>query len=294
MKHIYHLFFCLLCTLTSCNEEEIEATVPAYLKIDDMSVRITDPIQGSASDKITDAWVFINDQLVGAFELPAVVPVLQTGNVNLKIRGGVFNNGLSNQREIYPFYDFYELDTVLNAEEVMESFPDKDGILQNDPTVEYQPRAIFDEAWTGEDFEAGINFIVNPASDTNILRVTDQSRVFEGSASGGIFLPAGFSFAEVYTPPFSDIPTNGTAVYMELNYRCTHDFTVSIYTNNRNQQFSVVNFRASSEWNKAYVEFSNVFASLFSATDFNIAIGLRKPINDNAELLLGNLKLINY
>jgi hypothetical protein len=282
--------------LQSCNEDELEATVPAYIKIDDISVNITDPIQGSASDKITDAWVYINDRLIGAFELPTLVPVLQTGNINIKIRGGIFNNGLSNQREIYPFYDFYELDTTLLPEEILDSFPDANGIVQDKPFVEYQPRAIFDEAWEGEDFESGINFIVNPSSDTNIVRITDQNLVFEGNASGAIFLPSGTTFAEIYSPSFSsfEIPTNGTAVYMELNYKSTHDFSISLYTDNRSRQFSVVNFRASAGWNKAYVEFSNVFSSLFSSSNFNIAVGLRKPINENTALYLDNFKLINY
>ena len=296
MKYFYCLFFLLSLLLLSCNQEELEATVPAYIKIDNIDVKVTDPIQGSASNKITDAWVFINDKLIGAFELPTVVPVLQTGNMNIKIRGGIFNNGLSNQREIYPFYDFYELDTNLQPEEIIEIFPDKDGILQNDPIVEYQPRAIFDEAWEGEDFESGINFVINPSSDDTLSRITDQNLVYEGNASGAIVLPSGTSFAEFYTPTFTsfEIPTNGTAVYMELDYRCTHDFAISLYVNNRSQQFSVVNFRASAEWNKAYVEFSTVFSTLFNATNFNIAVGLRKPINEDAELYFDNFKLINY
>jgi len=284
MKHLYLLLLFFTALLLSCNEDELEATVPSYLQIDDISVNITNPDQGSGSDKITDAWVFINDQLIGAFELPTIVPITQSGNLNIKVRGGIFNNGLSNQREIYPFYDFFILDTILPPE----------AVIKPDLVVEYQPRAIFDEAWSGENFESGINFIKNPSGDTGIFRVTDPNLVFEGSASGGILLPPGKTFAEIYTPSFSDIPRNGTAVYMELNYRSTHDFAISIYTNNRSQQFSVVNFRASSDWNKVYVEFSTIFATLFSASNYNIAIGLQKPSGDNAELYLDNVKLINY
>jgi len=284
MKHHYLLLLFCSILLLSCNKDEIEATVPAYLKIDDISVNITNPNQGSASDNITDAWVFVNDQLIGAFELPTVVPILQTGNVNIKVRGGIFNNGLSNQREIYPFYEFFTLDTNLIPEVVYEP----------NVVVEYKADAIFDEGWAGEDFESGINLIENPNGDTGIVRITDQNKVFEGLASGAIFLPPGKSFAEVYTPSFGDIPRNGTAVYLELDYKSTHDFAISIYANNRSQQFSVVNFRASSDWNKGYVEFSNVFSTLFNAANYNIAFGLLKSKNDNAELYIDNMKLINY
>lgn len=285
MKHIYlFLLFLFIVLLQSCKEDDIEATVPAYLKIDDISVKITDPDQGTANDKIVDAWVFVNEQLIGSFELPTIIPILSTGGVNIKVRGGILNNGLSNQRDIYPFYEFYESYSTLNPEQVYE------------PKIEvtYKVGAVFNEAWTGEDFEGGVNFIQNPSSDTGIVRISQADKVFEGNASGGLILPTGKTFAEVYTPPFSDIPRNGTAVYMEMNYKSTHSFAISIYVNNRSRQFSVINFKASSEWNKVYVDFSKVFSTLFDATDYNIAIGIVKPINENGELLLDNMKLINF
>lgn len=286
MKQFYHLLISTsLLFLLACNEDEIEATVPAYLKIDNISVDVQNSSnQGSASSKIVDAWVFVNDQLIGAFELPAIIPILHTGNVNVKVRGGIYNNGLSNQREIYPFYEFYNLDTVLVPEVVYEP----------NIEVEYKQEAVFNDAFDIEDFETGISFINNPNNDTNIVRVTEADKVFEGNASGGIFLEPGTRFAEIYTPNFSNVPRNGTAVYMELNYRSTHNFAISLYVNNQSQQFSVVNFRASTEWNKVYVEFSDAFSNLFSANNFSIAIGIAKPLNDNSELLLDNIKLINY
>ena len=285
MKHCYpFLLFLFSLGFHSCERDDLEATVPAYLEIDDISVKITDPVQGSASDKITDAWVFVNDQLLGAFELPTAVPILQTGNVNIKVRGGIFKNGLSNQRDIYPFYEFYILDTILSPE----------GVFKPKIEVEYKEDAIFDQAWSGEDFESGINFLNNPNSDTSIARVTNDSKVFEGVASGGLFLTPGMNFAEIHTPAFANIPRIGTPVYLEFNYRSTHDIAISIYTNNRDNQFSVVNFVPSADWNKAYVDFTSVFSSLFDANDFNIAIGVVKPVNENAEILLDNVKLINF
>lgn len=285
MRQLYLLLSLLfLFVLQSCKDDELAATIPAYLKIDDISVKINDPIEGSASSKIPDAWVYINDRLIGAFELPATIPILQTGPVTVSVRGGVYNNGLSNQRVVYPFYEFYYLDTNLVPEQIYEP-PIR---------VSYKVGSVFDQAWTGENFETGINFLTNPNSDTTINRVTTPNLVFEGNASGGIFLPVGTNFAEIYTPAFSDIPRIGTAVYMELDYKSTHDFAISIYAENRTRQFSVVNFRATNDWSKVYIDFSKVFSTLFDATDFNIAIGMVKPNSENAELLLDNIKLINF
>lgn len=285
MKRFYFLLtISLSLLLYSCADEELEATVPAYLKIDEIPVRITDPVQGSASADITDAWVFINDRLIGAFELPAIIPVLRTGDINLKIRGGIYNNGLSNQRVVYPFYEFYEIDTILVPE-----------VIYDQPiVVEYKVGSVFSPEWAGEDFEQGVNFETNPNSDTTIVRVTNPDKVFEGNASGGVFLPVGTNFAEIYTTNLVDVPRIGTAVYLEMDYKSTHDIVVSIYTNNREQQFSVVNFRSTAEWTKVYIEFSKVFSTLFDANNYNIAIGMSKSTADNGELLLDNVKLIHF
>lgn len=286
MKHIYHLLSLIfLFFILSCNEDELEATIPSYLKIDQIGVKINDPsVEGSSSNKITDAWVFVNDQLIGSFELPTLIPILESGQTNIKVRAGVLNNGLSNQREVYPFYEFYILDTNLVPETVYAP----------PIVVEYRSGVVFNTDWPGENFETGVSLQNNPSSDVNLTRTTEPSKVFEGNASGALTLPTGTTFAEIFTSDIRDIPRIGTAVYLEMDYKTTHDIAVSIYTNNRDQQFSVVNFRPTDGWNKVYIDFSRVFSTLFNASNYNIAIGMVKPVDENAELLIDNLKLIHF
>ncbi len=285
MKHFYFLLTTLmLLLLMSCKKDELKATVPAYLKIDEISVQINKPEEGSASSKISDAWVYVDDQLIGAFELPTVVPILKTGPVKISVRGGVFNNGLSNQRIVYPFYEFFTLNSTISPEQELEP----------DLVVGYKDLTKFNEDWSGEDFEQGVNFINNSRSDTNLVRTTDPGKIFEGSASGALFLPTGTTFAEVYSTNITNIPRNGTAVYMEMNYKATHDFAVSIYVENQLTQYSVINFRPTSEWNKVYIDFSKVFSTLFDASNYNIAIGMSKSSSENAELLIDNVKLMHF
>lgn len=284
MRHLSpFLFMAFLLLLQSCKDEDLKATVPAYLKIDDIEVFTTKGEQGSSNDKITDAWVFVGDQLIGSFELPTVVPIQQTGNVNIKIRGGVFNNGMSNNRVIYPFYEFYVLDTTLSPQQE----------LSLKPRVTYKTDAVFDYPWSGEDFESGVNFINHPNSDVPLSKniTTD---VFEGTASGIARLNESQTFFEAYTPAFSDISRLGISAYLELNYKCTHDVVISIYTNNRQNQFSVLVLRNRLEWNKIYIDFTPVFSTLFNAQDYNIAIGYQKPIGQIGELHLDNIKFVHY
>lgn len=285
IKH-YQLLATLIAVVAffSCKEEELQAEVPAYLSISDLSV-----IQDStlASDNIKDAWVFVDDQLLGVFELPTTIPIQKTNKkIKLTIAGGIFKNALSNQRAIYPFYESYQVYTSLKAEEI-------DTI---NPTVTYRSNTEFDEPWSGEDFESGINFDHSPQSDTTFIRETDPDLVFAGTASGAAYLEPGMDFFEASTPTFSanEIPRGTSPVYLELDYRCSHDIAISIYVNFRSQQYSVVNLRASASWNKAYIELGPVFSTLFDASNYSIAIGYKKPTEDEGYLMVDNIKLLHF
>ncbi len=283
MKHISIGIIALLCLLFSCKQDDLVAPVPAFLKIENINVKQTATVQGSFRDNITDAWVFVNDQLIGSFELPTIIPIQKTGAINIKIRGGINNSGMSNDRKIYPFYDFFELDTVVSPEEE----------INLTPVVPYRTIAVYDHPWSGEDFESGVNFIKNSNSQTTLDRnTTDQ--VYEGNASGIAELDFHETFFEVYTPPFSDIPTIGTPVYMEMDYKCSHDLVISIYTDNFSRQNGVIVLRPKETWNKVYIDFTNVFSTLSLANNYNIAIGMQKGTDSRGAVHLDNVKLIHY
>lgn len=281
-KLLFPLLLCLL-IVSSCDDEELEAPVPAFITIKDIKVNPTNSLQGSGSDAINDAWVYVGNQLLGVFELPTTVPIQKTGNVKIQVGGGVFNNGLSNDRVVYPLYNFYTLDTFLLPQQELEITP----------VLNYQDKAVFGEPWTGEDFESGINFEYNPSSDTVFHRETTNN-LFEGNAVGLAHLDPNMTFFEAFTPTFSDIPRDGRAVYLELNYFTTHNFAISIYTNDRTQQFSIVNFRPSGGWKKAYVELGPVFSTLFTAYNYNLAIGFKKAIGETGSLYVDNVKIVRF
>ena len=150
-----------------------EEDIPGFVVITAADLQ-TNFEQGANTSNIVDATVFANSVFVGTFELPATIPIMQTGPVELQIAAGIKNNGLVNDRLIYPFYDFFTMDTLIHAEEHF--------YLQ--PLVKYFPKTVFDNPWSGEDFESGINFDTNPNSDTVFIRETDKSKVFKGNASG--------------------------------------------------------------------------------------------------------------
>lgn len=283
MRYYQIILLFVLFTFLSCEDDDLKAIVPAFLVIDDINVNITKSEQGTASDNITDAWVFVNSEFLGSFELPAVVPVQNTGNVNVKVFAGIKVNGMSNNRERYAFYDFYELDTNL--------LPDTE--YKIDPVVEYTSDAILDNPWSGENFESGINFEYNDNSQTTFERNSTQD-VFEGTSSGVARLETDETFFEAFTPTIGNIARNGTDIFLELNYKSTHDFVVGVYFNNRSNQLSVLNLRARTNWNKIYIQLNEAMNSVPGALNFNISIGYAKPVNEVGELHVDNVKLVRF
>lgn len=77
--------------------------MPSYLYIEKIGLN-TQYEQGTASHKITDAWVYVDETLIGAFELPATIPILTEGLKKITIRPGIKLNGISNTRAIYPYF----------------------------------------------------------------------------------------------------------------------------------------------------------------------------------------------
>ncbi len=283
MKNQYLLLVCIaIISLFSCDKQK--AIVPGFLKIDDVVLRSA-PDQGSSTDRITDINVFINDQSIGIFELPALIPIQTTGNVNLKIRSVIYKNGQSNEKVDYPFFTTFVLDTLFIPDTQMELTP----------VVEYQSTAIFDDPWAGEDFETGVNFNYSPQSDTTFQRITNPAEAYEG-ASGLAYLTEDMDFFEAWSPTFSNIPRTGSAVWMEMDYKSTHQFAITVFVNGTsvgNQQ-SIVSFNPRATYGKVYIELNEVFSTLSGAINYTLAIGFPKQKGETAQFYIDNVKLIRF
>ena len=105
----YILVLVILFGFNSCSKDELEATIPSYISIDKFTISTNYSTQGTSSSNITDAWVYIDNDLVGIFELPAKFPVLKEGNVKIDVYPGIKENGISERRSKYIFYNAYSL-----------------------------------------------------------------------------------------------------------------------------------------------------------------------------------------
>jgi hypothetical protein len=280
----YTFLLVIVVTFFSCSKENYVAEIPAYISISDFTLTTTNATQGSASENITDAWVYMNDDLVGVFELPVKFPVLKEGNFTIKVYAGIKENGIGATRARYLAYAPYvkEINLV------------KDETIVIDPAITYEPSVNF--AWL-EDFEnVNLSFLYHSSSDTIITKSTLD--VKEGSYSGQIYLDLGMNFFEATTEVLANVPLNGLSpVYLELDFKTNQPITLGVYLDASQYAFSTLN--VATEWTKIYINLTDVISqNRIGSPELKVFFGLAEsPTNPFVlapEILIDNLKVVHF
>jgi len=289
----YRLIYPILLIFTtllfnSCNPDN-DKGIPSYIHIEKIDL-VTTPLQGTASHKIVDAWVYIDNKLIGAFELPATFPVLRSGNTEIKIYAGIKINGIAAVRSPYPFYKpiFVSADLI----------PERIDTLRN-LTTTYEQSTTFE--WL-EDFDSGaLSIDTTSLSATKLHRTSDPSLIFKyknerNDYSAMATLSGDSTLFECATIEYFELPKTGTPVFLEMNYKNDFNLTVGlIYITSTHEvhQHSVLILNPTEEWNKVYINFTPTISVLYFAQKFKVFIGMMK--NDpsvTATIYLDNLKLV--
>ena len=268
--------------LSSCDPEE---PIPAYVHIDDIEFEVR-PGEGTASNKITDVWFYTGGEgggLQGAYELPASFPVLETGEKQILIRGGIFISGLSSYRAVYPFYNFY-IDTV-------QFEPNGDIFLE--PKVQYFEGLTF--AWMDDFEDPGVTLEETQSSDTLLYRVTGND-AYEGNGAMAFYLDTNRFFFECQSSETYELPRGQERYsFLELDYRCNNRFVVGLIAETPSEfvQIESVYVLPSEDWNKIYINLSNQVNEFQNALNYRVFIGaVLEPGVENAEVYIDNIKLI--
>jgi hypothetical protein len=286
---ILFLSLLLVASLSSCEDDD-SGLVPSYISIDAFTLT-TDYEQGTASHKITDAWVYLDETLIGAFELPARVPILTEGTQNITLRPGIKINGISSTRAIYPYLNPITRSMQL-SKDIVAAF--------STVGTRYRENVIF--PWL-ENFEhSAFSMDTTSKSTVALQRTQDPQLIFSfpgesDSYSGMVQMTSDTSIFEIVTKETFDFPPAGSEVFMEMNYKTDNTFVVGvIYKSSGIQvQRPLLVLNNSEEWNKVYVNLTVPKYDTPNARDFKIFIGAKTDEGKNeATILLDNLKLVHF
>ena len=82
-------------SLFSCDKNENIQEIPSYLSVSNINL-VTNSNQGTNTHKITDIWLYVNDQFK-KHELPSFIPLLHKDTNNIKMFNGIKDNGIRQQ-----------------------------------------------------------------------------------------------------------------------------------------------------------------------------------------------------
>ena len=272
-------YFLILLLLNSCQKEETGG-VAAYIKIENIYLGEND-----STSNITDAWVYINGQLQGVYELPAKFPVLEQGNANIKVYAGIKNNGIALDRVIYPFYS---ADTI-------------NKLLTIDSTTEIYPTVNIKENIDGkfDDFDTPTSF----NSDTRFQKLANGPYGEYGSLSLNSLSDADSIFnTEInykdFPLSFDNVPQQGSPTYLELDYKCNTKFLVGMYINSPNSptlEIGLLWINPKDDWNKIYIDLTQLVSEAIGAETFSIFIKMERDYNlVQNKLDFDNIRIIHY
>ena len=277
----------------ACSTFDKEEPLPSYIRITGIDLKTpTDNSQGSSSSNVSDAWVYINDNLQGVYPMPTRFPVLQSGNVQLSVRSGIVQNGIDATRIDYPFYNAWDTTIELKEKEILSLKP---------RIIGYKSGTVFH---LNEDFEGlGLNFEKTSSSANDIFKSSNPSLVFEGNNCGKFEILSGTIDVTVATTKLYDLPKQGASVFLEMNYKINQPMEVGVFAQNGAQikQSSVlglrttVNEQGEQVWKKVYIDLTQAISNETYASGYKIYFYAKQVDGvSNPLFLVDNVKLISF
>lgn len=290
MKTIYNiLLFALILFPVSCDLVNPDEAIPSYIYVTPFQLN-TNSNQGTNSSKITEAWLMVNGDFLGAYALPALIPILYTGEQTITLEAGIKDNGIAATPEIYPFYQPFTTKVDLRVDEV--------DTLR--PVIGYRSEARFafienfeDNGHVFRDLRAGTDF--------NRIQIVSEG-AFEGK-SAFIQLDRDNPAVELATVgTYQDLTSKGIRVYLEVNYKSEAPVIFGVQGFKNGLPGTAIfdpGFLPSDNWNKIYFNISPLVAG-GDFDEYKILFQSILPNNNgnftqnNANVWLDNIKLVHF
>lgn len=274
-------FFLLVLSFSACDEPEPE---PAYLIVEGA----IDPNTGETDEDLAifEVWLFVDSVFLGAYDLPARIPILTTGSATIELSWGIRQDGRSQVPEAYPFYT-----TIVQT---LDLIPGNTINLGTLPVTYTSETNII----INEDFEPG----GQPAfpiilTGTGGIQVSTQD-VYQGQGSGKITLTEANPTVEVASrESFTGLTDQMRGnVWIEINFRSDVPViwgVTGVLPGMGFSRFYDPGFVASTRWQKIYLNVTApVGTSTLEAYNFGLFTTLNGTELTEANVFLDNIKVL--
>ncbi len=268
--------------LTSCPSDlEME---PAFVLIEGFQLE-TSPDGGAATAEITEVWAFAEEEFIGAFPLPARIPVFRAGNTTIRLEAGIHQDGRSVTPDIYPFYTSVERNLELAS---------GTNIDLGRPTIGYRNNTVFGFV---EGFESGSPRVFTDVLTTGPGIEVQSTVVRSGEAAGAIELSDASRLFEVVTgSTFRDLNRVPITVWLEVDFLADAPTLFGVVGQSNATRVKVFDpgFLPRNSWTKIYFNLSPVIGSA-NLDELRIALSSLLPEQvATGTVYLDNLKLLYF
>lgn len=270
-------------TLHSCTLFEGSELEESYIHFNEPVVN-TLLEQGANTHKIVDLWVEMDGFNLGVWPVNRTIPFLPENDpAQIFIFPGIKNNGMQSNGVIYPFFNAIELSRsfVPNAIDTV--------------TLEFE-YSEFTKFSFIENFEGAQLFTKDEDDD-------EDSFIFTESIDGnkvGVLNPHSEHPLVIASTSlvFTDIPLDGRAVYLELDYQSDIEFTVGIIgilSSGQEATIPKIILNPTEDWNKTYIDFTPE-VSQSQLSSYRIFFGAQNTGTDidNQKVYIDNVKLVHF
>jgi hypothetical protein len=282
------LIFIVILTFSSCIKNN---PTPTWLEIQPWELKPNgtgnEGQWESISSNFTDAYVIIDNKIIGFFELPVKLPILQTGDLNIEIYPAIRNNGISATKKVYPFCSSHKVKKEFSA----------GAEISIKPITSYHPTT---EIWI-EDFEvASSKLETGTEYPANVFTLTtDKSVVKFGNQCAKIQLTQKDSIWVGKTLSNLNLP-KGKDVYLEMDYKNDLNILTGVlsysslngFKSNPNIQLNAQPI-AQMQWKKIYIELKEIVSYSVNSSVFENYFRIELPEGKNEGIVyLDNLKIV--
>lgn len=278
------VFIVALLSFQACTLFESSDLQESYIHFNEPNVQ-TLLEQGAPSHNIKDFWIEMDGVNLGVWAVDRTIPFLpQNDPATVFIFPGIKNNGFQNNGVIYPFYEVIELSKNFEPGEV------------DTMTLEYT-YSDFTKFSFIEDFSGAHLFTRDEDED-------EESFIFTETLDGnqiGVLNP--FEESPIVNAStslvFTDIPLDGRAVYLELDYKSDIEFTVGIIgLLGATQEATIpkIILKPQENWNKIYIDFTAEISGSQLEDGYRMFFAAQNEGTDkeNQKVYIDNVKLVHF
>ena len=275
-------YILIISIFSSCSIFDPAEEIPAFLQIDTILLSADYEAQGTEYQLFDDAWVFVDNELLGVFPVPSRLPVYNFGDATILILPGIKNNNRTDNRTNYPLM---ENDTTFVNFVAGQT-------VNISPEVNYRAGATFK---INSNFDVTNDFTLT-SGNQQLTTTSDANEVFEGNRSLRLKIDTLNPNFAMRTFDNYTLPSLGEDIYIEMHYKNEASFTVLLAANfNADPSINgaVLNIGPQENWTKIYIPLTEIVGTTNAASYTINFEGILPDTLDSAVYLWDNIKLVH-